>query len=320
MVQNTDWIRYEKNPVFPAIPGTWMESQTANPDILLFEDKYFMYFRGQQNGHDRIGVATVAHSLFDGKTWNVNPEPVLDAGDSRDWDETHVLDPAAVLVNGRIFIYYSAVSPHCDRSVCLAVSSDGVHFKKFKDNPVVIGGGPEIVYHNDLFYLYYWKQRSGEKGFELHLSTSADGYRFDEYSDKPILPVGTMGSWDSVTVETPRIFKEDNVFYMMYCGSDRYEDYPWHAGLAYSHDLVCWEKYAGNPIFSRGPDGAWDEGAIWFTTVEKINGIYFMWYEGYGGGTARTEAYGTYLEGGKSQIGLATLKADYFYVDPLKLK
>ena len=137
-----------------------------------------------------------------------------------------------------------------------------------------------------------------------------------EYSDQPILPAGTKGCWDSVTVETPRIFKEGKVFYMLYCGSDRYEDYPWHAGLAYSQDLVCWQKYPGNPIFSRGPEGAWDEGAIWFTTVEKINGVYYMWYEGYGGGTARTEPYGSYLAGGKSQVGMAMLKADYFYVDP----
>jgi len=80
--------------------------------------------------------------------------------------------------------------------------------------------------------------------------------------------------------------------------------------------LVHWTKYPGNPIFSRGEAGAWDEGAIWFTTVEKINGRYYMWYEGYGGGTARTKAYGSYLKGGKSQVGMATLDAPYFYVPP----
>lgn len=103
---------------------------------------------------------------------------------------------------------------------------------------------------------------------------------------------------------------------MMYCGSDRYDDYPWHAGLATSHDLVHWEKYSGNPVFSRGSEGAWDEGAIWFTTMAKIDGVYCMWYEGFGGGTARTEPYGSYLEGGKSQIGLATLETEFLFVNP----
>ncbi len=41
------WKRHARNPVFPALPSTWMESQTANPDLLLNGDTYVMYFRGQ---------------------------------------------------------------------------------------------------------------------------------------------------------------------------------------------------------------------------------------------------------------------------------
>jgi len=310
------WQRYEGNLIFPAVPGTWMESQTANPDLLDMGDQYFMYFRGQQGGHDRIGVAIIEKEKFDGKTWQILPDPIIDVGNPGDWDETHVLDPASVLVNGKIYLYYSAVCPTCDRSICLATSEDGIHFQKYDKNPVVIGGGPEIVFKDRIFYLFYWKPGQSGKGFEIHLSTSRDGLNFKGISPAPVLHVGEVGSWDSHTVETPRIFQEKGLYYMVYCGSDRYDDYPWHAGLATSRDLIQWEKYPHNPIFSRGEAGAWDEGAIWFTTVEKINGIYYLWYEGYGGGTARWEPYGAYLTGGKSQVGLATLKADYFYNKP----
>jgi hypothetical protein len=41
---------------------------------------------------------------------------------------------------------------------------------------------------------------------------------------------------------------------------------------------------------------------------------YYLWYEGYGGSSnTRTKEY---AEGGKSQIGMATLKSEYFYVKP----
>lgn len=314
MHTNPIWHRHPDNPILPAVAGTWMESQTANPDLLLIGDVYLMYFRGQQGGHDRIGVATIPKSEFDGVTWRILPRPIIDVGITGDWDETHVLDPASVLVDGVVYLYYSAVSPSCNRSVCLATSTDGFHFKKFEHNPIVIGGGPEIVYRDGLFYLFYWRERKQSSGFELYLATSADGYQFEEFSAQPILPAGSQDSWDSHTVETPRIFKEGSLYYMMYCGSDRYDDYPWHAGLATSVDLIHWRKHSGNPIFSRGEAGAWEEGAIWFTTVERINGKYYLWYEGYGGGTARTEPYGSYLKGGKSQIGLATLEAEFFFV------
>ena len=308
------WRRYDKNPLFPTVPGTWMAAQTANPDLLLLGDRYHLYFRGQAGGHDRIGLATVEKERFDGKTWHIRPDPVIDVGKPGSWDETHVFDPASVCVDGVVFLYYSAVSERCERAVCLATSADGIEFEKFADNPIVIGGGPEIVYHENTFYLYYWQRRKVCTGFELFLAISDDGFHFTEYSDEPVLPAGADGAWDSHTVETPRIFKENNLFYMLYCGSDRYDDYPAHAGLATSVDLVHWTKYPGNPVFSRGEAGAWDEGAIWFTTVEKIDGTYYLWYEGYGGGRARIEPYGSYLQGGKSQIGLATLDAEFFFV------
>jgi len=155
-----------------------MEDQTANPDLLKIGDTFYMYFRGQQNGHDRIGLATIPESQFDGKTWHIQPEPLIDVGNKGDWDETHVLDPASVLVGNRVFLYYSAVSPRCDRSVCLAISDDGIHFQKYDHNPIVIGGGPEVVYHNGKFYLFFWKTKKSGRGFDLHLAISGDGFHF----------------------------------------------------------------------------------------------------------------------------------------------
>ncbi len=310
------WNRYPANPIFPATAGTWREAQTANPDLLMMGDTCYMYFRGQRGGHDRIGVATIPRKNFDGSTWDIFPDPIIDVGEPGSWDERHALDPAAILVGGKVFLYYTGSSQQADRAICLAVSDDGLHFKKYGHNPVIIGGAPEVVYRDSTIYLYFWKQVPGKKGFQIHYATSDDGFNFAEPPQSLALPVGPEGNWDSFTVETPRIFSEAGLYYMVYCGSDRNKDYPFNAGLATSRDLVHWVKYPRNPIFTRGDENQWDEGAIWFTTVEKINGRYYMWYEGYGGGTSRTEPYGSYLKGGKSQVGMATLDASYFYVRP----
>ena len=309
------WRRHLGNPVFPATAGTWREAQTANPDLLLNGDTYFMYFRGQRERHDRIGVATIPKTTFNGVTWNIYPKPVIDVGGPGSWDERHALDPAAVLFHGNVFLYYTGSSSRSDRAICLAVSKNGIDFEKYQENPVAIGGGPEVVLREDTLYLYFWREVPGKKGFQIHYAVSIDGYHFTEPNPSLALPVGSEGTWDGFTVETPRIFFENSLYYMIYCGSDVNKDYPFNAGLATSKDLIRWTKYDANPIFSRGEEGQWDEGAIWFTTVEKIGGRYYMWYEGYGGGTARTVPYGSYLKGGKSQVGMATMDAPYFFVE-----
>jgi len=185
------WKRYSGNPVFPATAGTWRAAQTANPDLLLKDDTYFMYFRGQRDGHDRIGVATIAKEKFDGVTWNIAPDPIIDVGAPGSWDEQHALDPATILVGGKVFLYYTGSSPRSDRAVCLAVSEDGIHFTKYAANPVIIGGGPEVFYRDRTFFLYYWKQVPGRSGFQVHYATSADGYHFVEPPGSPGSSSGT---------------------------------------------------------------------------------------------------------------------------------
>lgn len=308
------WQHHPGNPIFPVVPGTWMEDQTANPDLLCIGDTYFLYFRAQQGGHDRIGVATIPVNQFDGVTWQIHPEsPIIDVGPPGSFDENHVLDPGTVYVDGTIYLYYSAVNPRYPRSVGLATSNDGIHFRKHPECPLLLRSAPEPVYRDGRFYLFYGRHRKSG-GEEICLATSDDGVHFTEYAGNPVVGIGPPGAWDSHCVETPRIFFENGLYYLLYCGSDRHDDYPFHAGLAVSGDLFHWRKYEGNPIFSRGQEDEWDEGAIWFATVEKIKDVYCLWYEGYGGGSARNQPYGSYLKEGRSQIGLATMKAPYFYI------
>ena len=310
------WKRSPQSPIIPAAVDTWMESGTANPDLLLKGNTYYLYYRGQYGGHDRIGIAATDRGRFDGVSWTIRRNPIIDLGKPGSCDDTHCLEPSTVLVKGRVFLYYTGVNSRGERTICLAHSDDGTRFTKYEANPLMKGSAPEVVYYKGTFYLYISLPAPGKESLEIHYATSKDGMHFTTPSPAPILTAGPKGSWDSFTIETPRIFSEGNLFFMVYCGSDRYKDYPWNAGLATSRDLIHWEKYSGNPIFSRGLPGTWDEGAIWYTTIEKINGRYYMWYQGYGGGRALTEPYG----GGRSQIGVATLDAPYFYVQPGKTK
>ncbi len=310
------FTRYAGNPIIPRTPGTFHSIHVANPDVITWQGKYTLFFRGQdERRHDEIGVAWADPAGFDGVHWQFYADnPIIKAGPDA-YDAQHVLDPGAVVVHDRILLYYSAHPAVSSRypGICLATSEDGLHFDKVKTSPVVVGMSPEVVHRDGLFYLFYTRPMM-DRGQAWFVCTSKDGVLYHPWDERVVLrPTEKQGDFDAYTVVTPRIVWEAPWYYAIYAGSDRYSDYPHALGLARSRDLYHWERYPGNPIMARGEPGTWDEGALWFGTTMRHGDIFYVWYEGCGGGGAisRDDDYGGYAKVTFSQIGMATCPAPF---------
>ncbi|MHC4561449.1 MAG: glycoside hydrolase family 130 protein [Planctomycetota bacterium] len=279
------WTRSPKNPVIPAQGDTWKKVWTANPDVLRVGGKTLLYYRGHGTmpgsdgeGHDRIGSAEIIsvtrdvieiHELNDG-------DPIIDIGPAGALDDQHVLDPAAVEHGGCVLLYCSAVGSGPD-SVGMSISyDDGLTFRKF--GQMFTGRAPEIVIKDDLVYMLY--QKYLDDHYEVFLAKSADGVKFEEIQDAPVLAPGPAGSWHSFDVCTPRVEESDGAYYMVYAGSATKCDVPDGFGLARSTDLVNWEQHPGNPIFALGGDNDADGGGIWFPALIETDDFFAMLYEG----------------------------------------
>jgi len=308
-------------PQIGTSPGTFFSTLTANPDLLRWGDRYLLYFRGQgDGGHDEIGVLTAAVEGFDGLIWEGfdNPPVVTVGAEETAFDSQHVLDPATVAFSGCVYLYYTAHSRAGIASTGLAISEDGFVFHKAANNPVAGGLAPEAVAVDGGVMLFY--QKLNDAGaYELYACFSDDGMIFDESRERRVFgPSGIVGEFDSHSISTVRVFHEEDWYYLSYGGSDRHADYPSAFGLARSRNLIDWERYPANPVFTRGRPGTWDEGAVWFPLIHPVGEGYLLWYEGTGtgGGLAtpaareasrlsREENYGGYGVTSFSRIGLA---------------
>ena len=335
--------RHPANPIIPVVPNTWRNYVTANVDILLWQDEWRLYFRGNhkdENGvvHAAIGLLTCPFDEFDGVTWReYSGNPVTTPGEPGSIDDVGAIDPTILVVDDKFLMYYTAVPAareapkgsakssrgrswgHAVKSIALAVSDDGLSFQRWGDEPIVppFAAGPEMICHDGQFWLFYagYHERGGT---DVYLLRSKDPYHFDHTQRQMVLTVGEPGSWEGKSVTTPRIFFDNDTWYMVYAGSDRHEDTPWHFGLAASRDLVHWIKYEDNPIFERGVEGDWDDCGIWYGTTIKVGGVYYMWYEGRSCGESQAVADarpGGRGRGGFSQIGLATMRSDTFFFE-----
>lgn len=270
-------------PILPPEGDRWKSRWTANPDFLTFQGRSLVYYRG--NGeisgrtglHDRIGGCEIRE--IGPNKLIVDPlnggDFLVDVGAEGSFDDRDVLDPATVVFQGKVWLYYSAVGNGPD-SIGLAVSEDGETFEKV--GKVITGRAPEVILKDGEIYLIY--QLTDEAGgYQIHLAKSADGLNFQPVVDEPIFP-RVPKSWDSLSLVTARLTVEDDTFYMVYGGSAYLPDEPDFFGLARSKDLVNWEPHPGNPIFGCGQKGAPDGGAIWFPAVFETPEVYAMLYEG----------------------------------------
>ncbi|MBK7260149.1 MAG: family 43 glycosylhydrolase [Ignavibacteriae bacterium] len=106
-----------------------------------------------------------------------------------------------------------------------------------------------------------------------------------------ILPLGPKGAWDAGMVESPVIWFDTQAqrFAMVYTGYARVrEDIRGYkavakpqVGLAWSDDLLHWEKDPRNPIFGpSGIPGSSDEAGTPGPFVIEAQGKYFLFYFG----------------------------------------
>ncbi len=175
----------------------------------------------------------------------VNQKPVH-------WEERNVLNPAAIVKDDKVYLFYRAQDASGTSRIGLAVSYDGLHFKKFQK--------PVFYPDNDNLNKFEWSYRKDS-------TYSYSEVQGSEYFD------GT---------EDPRIVETDDGKYIMTYTA--YDGKTARLCLAISDDLQNWTK-KGQFLNAAKYKDIWSKsGAIVVKQkgnkmiAEKINGRYWMYF------------------------------------------
>ncbi len=126
--------------------------------------------------------------------------------------------------------------------------------------------------------MWYEAAPSGNKSFTAY-ATSSDGLTWTRYGGNPVM--SPSATWEGGSgnlegeVSPTSILKEKGLYKLWYHGFNAGTR---QIGYATSPDGIQWTKYAGNPIVSPGPGGAWDAGSVCEPNVVHVGGQYFMYY------------------------------------------
>jgi len=133
------WTKYEDNPVLDlGAPGEWDDLLVGDPFVLFEDGTYKMWYSGQNGPNDRTGYATSP----DGITWTrYAGNPVLNLGESGEWDDYHAYTPSVLFEDGTYKMWYSGHDGSYHR-IGYTTSPDGIVWTKYEGNPVLDLGAP----------------------------------------------------------------------------------------------------------------------------------------------------------------------------------
>ncbi len=108
--------------------GEWDCRGVADPYVISFGGRYYMYYLGMDmNNVQRLGVA----ASDDGITWTkYQRNPIMDVGVHGAFDEMGLGEPSVIYVSPYFYMLYTGRNKLEQRNIGLAVSADGVNWKK----------------------------------------------------------------------------------------------------------------------------------------------------------------------------------------------
>jgi predicted GH43/DUF377 family glycosyl hydrolase len=248
--------------------GDFDERVVASPFVLLLGNgEKVLYFMGQDKNRSKWGVG-VAFS-DDLKKWvKYKDNPVFNQ-DMIKWGKK-IDGPFIIEKDEKYYLFYeSSSSPHYLYSIQEQIRSCRLDFifksriaKKALKLFCDFGISQAVVHTKDR---------------AIGFAVSKDGLTWKENSDNPILSKAKIEGWESYGVFAPKVYFHNGVYFMYYSASDGKKI---SSGLAFSEDLIKWEKYKKNPILIAGLKGEWDERCAEIISIIKIKDGFVLFYEG----------------------------------------
>lgn len=251
---------------------------------------YKMWYAGWGLRGQGFGLATSPHGI----TWTkYASNPVFTA--TVDWEQGSIGHPHVIKDGTTYEMWYG---PN-DERIGYAWSSDGIHWTKYANNPVLEGtpgawdeggvGAPFVIKLGPSDYRM-WYQSGGRIGY----ATSTNGVEWTKHIS-PVLTPGPDGAWDDSGVWDPNVLYQGGLYHMWYAG---YDGDTFRIGYASSSDGINWNKSASNPVLSFGAPGEWDEGGVSEPNVLFDGVLYRMWFSGWQSGWQNQQrGYATSLNG-----------------------
>ena len=260
-----------------------------DPAVVKYRGAYYLYY--SMAPHDApgeisswgIGIAT-SDDL-------VNWRKIGEVPMEQSCEKNGICAPGAIVLDGRVHLFYQTYGNGPLDAICHAVSDDGVRFRKNGDNPIFRPTGAwnngraidaDVIPFDGKLFLYFATrdplgeiQMQGVATAELDSDFGRDAWT--QACDAPILRPEL--AWEEKCIEAAAMCERYGKLYMFYAGA--YNNRPQQIGCAVSEDGVSWTRLFDEPLLPNGEPGSWNESESGHPFLfEDEDGRTYLFYQG----------------------------------------
>lgn len=239
-----------------------------DPAVVKFGGAYLLYYTLPPYGDGRAGdgYAMGIAASADLERW----EPVGAILPEAGYEARGLCAPGAIVLGGRLHLFYQTYGNGPRDAICHAVSDDGLTFTRNATNPVF---APTGAWNNgraidadllvdaagERLFLYFATRDPSGTTQMLGVATAPLGADFGRRAwtqarDEPILRPELP--WEQECIEAPAACRRDGAYYLFYAGA--YNNRPQQIGCAGSEDGLTWRRLSARPFLPNGRQGAWN--------------------------------------------------------------
>ena len=238
-----------------------------DPSVIRFGGRYLLYYSlppfgdGRANDGWAVGIA----QSRDLTSWRKVGE-ILPSGD---YDRKGLAAPGALILDGRVHLFYQTYGNGRDDAICHATSPDGIAFTPDPTNPVFRPTGAwtagraidaDAFPHDGRLLLYFATRDPAMKVQMLGVAGAPLGSDFSRAAWTHLRVGASMQSFShgssGFRIGPPTLCRRDDTVVMFYAGA--YNNEPQQVGCAASRDGVTWERLSDEPLIPNGAPGTWN--------------------------------------------------------------
>ena len=175
------FTRNETNPVVMA-HGNWNNGRAIDADVVILNDMLYLYFatRDPEGEIQMLGVSRCPLDCdFTSENWQQCKDGAV-LKPELPWEQECIEAPAVLVHNDLVYLFYAGAYNNCPQQIGVAVSENGIDFKRLSDKPFLPAGaagswnssesGHPYVFEDDDKRIYLFYQGNQDQGRSWYLS------------------------------------------------------------------------------------------------------------------------------------------------------